>query len=135
MDIESFKNYLEKRESASTAFVEGDVQPLFDVSTVSSPATIFGPAGTVVSGVEAVNAKNAEGARLFEQGSENSFEIIHFNASETLAYWTGIQHSRVKMKSSEELVPMDLRVTEIFRKENGEWKLVHRHADMLKADS
>jgi ketosteroid isomerase-like protein len=29
--------------------------------------------------------------------------------------------------------PLDLRVTEVFRRADGEWKLVHRHADPLAA--
>ena len=56
---------------------------------------------------------------------------MHKNADEHLAYWTGIQHSVLKMKGQDDPVTMELRVTEIFKNENGEWKLMHRHADNL----
>jgi ketosteroid isomerase-like protein len=56
---------------------------------------------------------------------------MHMAASGDLAYWVGVQRSVVNVRGQEQGVPMDLRVTEIFRRERGEWKLVQRHADRL----
>ena len=39
------------------------------------------------------------------------------------------------MRESGRVVPMRLRVTEVFRLTNGEWRMVHRHASMAKDGS
>ena len=124
-----FDEYLKKRIAASDDFVNGDAASLLSVSTETDPASLFGPMGGSVNGAESVNAANTESAKAFEQGLENEFEVMHSASSDTLAYWTGMQRSRVRFKGSDEEVPMRLRITEIFRKEADGWKLIHRHAD------
>ncbi len=126
-----FEEFMKQRETASTAFVNGDFNPLSQISTQTSPATIFGPKGDCVQDAEKVNDANAKGAKLFKPGSQNTFEVMHMASNENLAYWVGVQRSVVRMQGHQEPVPMDLRVTEIFRREHGLWKLIHRHADRL----
>ena len=130
-DMHNFEQFMKQREKASLAFVNGDIGPLDRLSTHDSPASIFGPNGDTLDGADKVNASNANGASHFQSGGTNKFEVMQMGASDGIAYWAGIQRSTVRMQGKSEAIPMDLRVTEVFRLEDGEWRLVHRHADVL----
>lgn len=131
MTDSDFTAFLRERERVSTAFLNGDAAALEAISTLVSPATIFGPKGDCVQGASQVNQANAQAAAGFDRGSSNGFDILHQGSSGDLAYWVGIQRSQVRVKGKDEPVPFELRVTEIFRREGDGWKLVHRHADRL----
>src|SRR5919106_166734 len=42
-----------------------------------------------------------------------------------------IERANVKMGGMEDFAPSTLRVTMVFRPEDGTWKVVHRHADPI----
>ena len=127
-----FDEFMRSREAASTAFVGGEAAPLLAMSVTDDPASIFPPTGAIVRGAEAVNSGNHRGAAAFAPGAENEFEVVHSGADGSLGYWTGLQRSRVLMKAKNEPVEMTLRVTELFRRVDGDWKLFHRHADLAQ---
>jgi hypothetical protein len=53
------------------------------------------------------------------------------SANSEIGYWAGFQNARLRMKGRVGTIAMRLRVTEIFRNEEGEWRLIQRHADPL----
>jgi len=57
---------------------------------------------------------------------------IRRNGVEDLtAFVVEVERLSAKIGGSEEETPVSLRVTSIFRNEDGEWKLLHRHADPI----
>lgn len=133
MDSKDFTHFMETRKTASDSFVNGEPSPLEKISTTNDPATLFGPKGDCLEGASKVIAANNQGADHFGAGGTNNFEVMHTASSRDLAYWVGIQRSVVNVRGQPARTPIDLRVTEIFRREQGKWKLVHRHADKLAA--
>jgi ketosteroid isomerase-like protein len=124
-----FAEFLKTRQVVAQAYVNGDGAPLAGISASTDPATFFGPGGGIDQGAAKVLEVNLEGAARFRPGGQSRLEILHAQASGELAYWVGIQHASVKMGADKHGSDMTLRVTEIFRREQGTWTLVHRHAD------
>jgi ketosteroid isomerase-like protein len=130
-DLHDFEQFMKRREEVASAYVRGDATPLSQIVTRVSPATFFGPQGSFREGAEEVSSTYERDAGSFEPGGDSHFEILQMGASDGVAYWVGFQRATARMRGKTEAIPFNLRVTEIFRREDGEWKMVHRHADSL----
>jgi hypothetical protein len=73
----------------------------------------------------------AGAASQYRDGEVVEVELIAKYVSETLACIVEVERGRAKVGGAEEVVPVAVRVTSVFRLESTSWKLVHRHADPI----
>ena len=133
--LQNFREFLKRREAASTDFERGDAGLLSGMVARISPSSFFPPQGGYRKGPNEVAAAYRRiAARTHPLRVSSSFEVFQMAADGCVAYWTGLQHTTVQLHSTDQPLPFDLRVTEVFQLENDEWKLVHRHADELAAE-
>lgn len=125
---DTFNRFLQTRKQAALAYVSGDAGPLDALLTRVDPATFFDAQGGQLLGAETVKARYDANARVFRKGGAGELEILQSGSCGELAFWTGVQHAEVHLRGKH--ASMTLRVTEVFRFEDGGWKLVHRHADV-----
>jgi ketosteroid isomerase-like protein len=127
-----FQQFMQHRDAAARAYVNGDPAPVEGLATDTAPATFFAPGGGTVTEPAEVATAFREGAQAFADGGDSALEVLQAQASGDLAFWCGLQRATIRMKSDASLVEMTLRITEVFRREGSEWKLVHRHANALE---
>jgi ketosteroid isomerase-like protein len=118
---------------AEIAFQKGDPQPFKDICSHADDVTIVGGMGGVEKGWERVEKRYEWASSRFssDNDSEPQSEIVSLVATPDMAYAVEIERSTVRMAGSSELQQLALRVTTVFRREGGQWKVVHRHADPL----
>jgi NAD(P)H-dependent FMN reductase/ketosteroid isomerase-like protein len=126
-----FEKFMKRRVDVARAYVNGDASPLDQIVARNGDATFFPPHGGFEKGATAVATRYDTDVKAFRPGGETSFEVLQSAADGELACWTGFQSAKVKMQGQDPPAAMKLRVTELFRRVGGEWKLVHRHADPL----
>jgi hypothetical protein len=72
-------------------------------------------------------------ASQFRDGEIIGFEIVEKHVTPELAYIVRVERAKAKVGGREDVAPIALLVTMIFRPEDGAWKVVHRHADPITA--
>ncbi|MER8476077.1 nuclear transport factor 2 family protein [Mesorhizobium sp. M1163] len=127
-DLEKF---IEQDHLAADAFVKGDPEPLKDLYSRRNDVVIANPFGPAAKGWEKVAATMDRAATNYQDGEATGFERISEYATADLGYIIEVERFRSKVGGGDKLVPIALRVTTIFRREEGAWKIVLRHADPI----
>jgi ketosteroid isomerase-like protein len=122
---------IEQSHLALGDFVKGNPEPMKLVwSSHRDDVTLGNPFGPFAHGWTQVVATMERAAAKHKDGEALGFETISRYETSDLAYTVEIERYRARIAGKE---PADvaLRCTSIFRREDGAWKLVHRHADPI----
>jgi ketosteroid isomerase-like protein len=95
----------------------------------SDSVTLFGAALGGTGWAEIEKIFHRLGASFSDCQSFDN-EVLAAGASDDLAYTVAYEHTTASV-GGEPPASYALRVTTVFRREDSEWKVVHRHADPL----
>ena len=116
--------------AAEKAIHEGDPAPRSDTWSHNDPVTLFGAFGGAVSGWDAVSRAFELVASRFSNNTAYDIEVVAADVSGDLAYTVAHERHTTSIDGGPPQSKV-LRVTHVYRRENGEWKIVHRHGDEL----
>ena len=115
-------------KDAEVALHNGDAAPRFAIWSSNDPVTVLG-AWTSGTGSHEVGDIFRQLEHTFSNCTSYSHEIIAADVSGDMAYTVGYEHTRASINGAPR--QYTLRATQIYRREDGEWKVVHRHADTV----
>ena len=128
----SLRAFLTKFEEGISRYINGDPTLWKQNASRRDDVTIMGAWGGYEKGWSEVGPRyDWAAARFRPSGAKVKVEYLSSEVSGDLAYTVAIERREVRLSDQDKPAVMALRVTHIMRKENGTWKLVHRHADPI----
>jgi ketosteroid isomerase-like protein len=123
---------LDRLAEAIAAIGAGDPEPYKAWWADSDDVTLFGAWGPIEKGTPALIATFDWVGRRFTSGRlDSAYEVVE--TSGDLAYTVGFERGEVSIDGGAP-TPMTIRVTHILKRIDGDWRLVHRHADFPPRD-
>jgi ketosteroid isomerase-like protein len=129
--VDDVDQLIEQFHLASDEFLKGNPEPVNKLWSRREDVTLANPFGPPVRGWDEVAKVGDRAASQVRDGELVSVEIVEKLVTSELAYVVEIERPKAKIGGSEDITPFALRVTMIFRPEEGTWKIVHRHADPI----
>lgn len=111
------------------AMFSGDIDPMVETWSHADDVTCLGPTGEFLVGWDAVRESwEAQGA-LHLAGKIEPYHT-HVVVGDNLAYSQCYEKGN-NQDAEGRTVKVSIRATNVFRKENGRWKMISHHTDLL----
>ncbi len=126
-----FDEAVEHYHVAQGEFLKGNPEPVKEQFSHRDDVSLANPYGPPVRGWQRVAQTIEHASSLRRDGEIVGIETIAKYVTADLGYVVQIERAKAKIGAREEITPYAVRATNIFRREDGVWKMVHRHADPI----
>lgn len=127
---EEIADLVKRTEDANKALVRGDIDEYISLTQHAQDYTLMAPfGGTPTHGFDGSSESRERMAHFFKSGTLEQ-ELVAKYSSGDLAVLVTVERVRAEIADLPEQ-NWSLRVTQVFRREDSGWRLVHRHADPL----
>jgi ketosteroid isomerase-like protein len=132
-DRDEFRAWVESTlYEAELALHNGDAAPRRAIWSRNEPVSVLG-AWRNAYGQEEVDKLFTALGSSFSDCTSYSFELQAHDVVGDMAYTVGMEHSSVSVDGQPRTYT--LRATQIYRREAGEWRVVHRHGDSFQEEA
>jgi ketosteroid isomerase-like protein len=118
--------------AAETALHNGDAEPRLALWSLREPVSVLGAWRSAI-GQEEVRNLFRTLAQTFSDCRSHIYELVSAEVIGDMAFTAGYERTQATVNGE----PRDyvLRVTQVYRREDGDWKVAHRHGDTVDGTS
>jgi ketosteroid isomerase-like protein len=113
---------------AELALLNGDAAPRRAIWSRNEPVSILGALRNAY-GRQEVDEAFTFLERNFSDCTSYTFELQAYDVVSDMAYTAGLEHASNSFDDQPR--SFTLRATQVYRREAGEWRVAHRHADTV----
>jgi ketosteroid isomerase-like protein len=113
---------------AELALHNGDPAPRRALWSRNEPVSVLG-AWRNANGQQEIDELFSALGRTFSDCTSYAFDLQAYDVVGDMAYTAGLE--RTSVSTDGQPGTYTLRATQVYRRESGEWRVVHRHGDMV----
>ncbi|WP_087874002.1 nuclear transport factor 2 family protein [Arthrobacter globiformis] len=113
---------------AELAIHNGDAGPRRAIWSRHEPVSVLG-AWRNAFGQQELDELFAGLAKQFSNCTSYRFELLAYDVVGDMAYTAGLEHTSASVDGQPRSYV--LRATQVYRREDGEWRVAHRHGDTV----
>jgi len=122
---------IEQYHLALDEIMKGSADGYNGVYSHRDDVSLANPFGPPARGWDEVAKTLERAASHYRDGEATGFENVAKYVTAELAYTVEMERCQAKVEGRDDVTPIAVRVTTIFRPEEDTWKVVHRHADPI----